>query len=105
MSDMSVAGFHDRQFKIQVKWDVPLLGGYRHTVLGRLGNAHVTPLLRPLVMGLHGTLRRARLDALWLHGYKHQVQLRAIPRRGGWVFRSWFAETRMHKTDAKRQDF
>ena len=78
MSDMSVEGFHDRQFKIQVKWDVPLLGGYRHTVLGRLGNAHVTPLLRPLVMGLHGTLRRARLDALWLHGYKHQVQLRAI---------------------------
>jgi len=78
MSDMSVEGFYDHQFKIQVKWDVPLLGGYRHTFLGRLGRAEVTPLLRPLVVGLRKTLKQARLDALWLHGYKHQVQLRAI---------------------------
>ena len=78
MSDMSVQGFHDPQFKTQVKWDVPLLGGYDHTVLGRLGGPKVTPLLRPLVVGLRDVLRRARLDALWLHGYKHQVQLRAI---------------------------
>ena len=78
MSDMSVQGFYDRQFKVQVKWDIPLLGGYRHTFLGRLGGADVTPLLRPVVVGLKSALKEARLDALWLHGYKHQVQLRAI---------------------------
>src|SRR5579862_2585436 len=78
MSDMSVEGFYDPQFKVQVKWDVPLLGGYQHTFLGRLGGAKVTQLLRPVVVGLQRTLERARLDALWLHGYKHQVQLRAI---------------------------
>lgn len=78
MSDMSVNGFADPQFKVQVKWDVPLLGGYRHVFLKRLGASTVTPLVRPLVVGLPSALRRARLDALWLHGYKHQVQLRAI---------------------------
>jgi glycosyltransferase involved in cell wall biosynthesis len=78
MSDMSVEGFYDAQFKTQVKWDVPLLGGYRYTFLRHVGGADVSPLLRPLVVGLQNTLQQARLDALWLHGYKHQVQLRAI---------------------------
>ena len=78
MSDMSVDGFYDPYFKVRVKWDVPLLGGYRHMFLNRVGNANVSQLLRPLVVGLRDTLQRARLDALWLHGYKHQVQLRAI---------------------------
>lgn len=78
MSDRGVSGFDDREFKVQVKWDVPLLGGYRHIFLKHLGGSAVSPLLRPLVVGLEAAFRGAKLDALWLHGYKHQVQLRAI---------------------------
>src|SRR5271165_1736826 len=33
MSDMSVEGFYDPHFKVRVKWDIPLLGGYRHAFL------------------------------------------------------------------------
>ena len=78
MSDMSVHGFDDPQFKVQVKWDVPLLGGYHHVFLKRIGGPTVSQLLRPFVRGLEPALERAQLDALWLHGYKHQAQLRAI---------------------------
>jgi glycosyltransferase involved in cell wall biosynthesis len=78
MSDMSVRGFEDPGFGVTVKWDVPLLGGYSHEFLHRIGNRRVTPLLRPLVVGLESALRRERLDALWVHGYKHQACLRAI---------------------------
>jgi len=77
-SDMGVREFDDPQFKVPVKWDVPLLDGYRHVFLKRLGGPAVTPLLRPLVVGLEAAFQRSQLDALWLHGYKHQVQLRAI---------------------------
>jgi glycosyltransferase involved in cell wall biosynthesis len=78
MSDMSVQGFEDPGFGVTVKWDVPLLGGYSHEFLPRIGDRKVTPLFRPFVVGLESVLRRERLDALWLHGYKHQACLRAI---------------------------
>lgn len=78
MSDMGVCGFDDREFQVLVKWDIPLLGGYRHVFLRHLGGSAASPLLRPFVVGLATALQRGQLDALWLHGYKHQVQLRAI---------------------------
>jgi glycosyltransferase involved in cell wall biosynthesis len=78
MSDMSVRGFKDPGFGVTVKWDIPLLGGYSYEFLHRIGNRKVTQLLRPFVVGLESTFRRERLDALWVHGYKHQASLRAI---------------------------
>jgi glycosyltransferase involved in cell wall biosynthesis len=78
MSDMSVRGFDDPGFGVRVKWDVPLLGGYKHEFLRKIGDSKVTPLLRPLVIGLEETFRKERLDALWVHGYKHQAAIRAL---------------------------
>lgn len=77
-SDMGARVFRDPQFNVDVKWDMPLLGGYRHVFLSHWGGAKVTPLLRPFTVGLKEALRSEHLDALWIHGYKHQVQLRAI---------------------------
>jgi glycosyltransferase involved in cell wall biosynthesis len=78
MSDMSVRKFDDPGFGVPVEWDVPLLDGYTHEFLPRLGGPKVTPLLRPFVLRLEDSFRKQKLDALWLHGYKHQANLRAI---------------------------
>jgi glycosyltransferase involved in cell wall biosynthesis len=55
-----------------VKWDVPLLGGYRHDFLPRVGSGNELSFWRPWTFGLRARLRRGRFDALWVHGYAHR---------------------------------
>ena len=78
LSDFSVRSYRDEGFGTAVQWDVPLLDGYPSHILPALGdNQRLTPL-RPFVYGLARSLRAGRFDALWLHGYAHQVNLRAL---------------------------
>lgn len=78
LSDFSVRGYKDEGFGTTVQWDVPLLEGYPSQVLPALGdNQRLTPL-RPFVYGLSRFLKAGRFDALWLHGYAHQANLRAL---------------------------
>jgi glycosyltransferase involved in cell wall biosynthesis len=85
LSDFSVRGYQDPGFNVAVEWDVPLLEGYASEVLPAWGdNQSLTPL-RPFVHGLSRRLRPERFDALWMHGYAHQANLRAMliaKRRG-----------------------
>ncbi|MEG9437293.1 glycosyltransferase family 4 protein [Edaphobacter sp. HDX4] len=73
-SDFSVKGYTDEGFGgIGVKWDIPLLEGYRHEFLPALrDNATVTPTT-PMNYGIARRLRGYRgapaFDALWVHGY------------------------------------
>src|SRR5438445_10698521 len=70
-SDFSVKGYKDEGFGgVGVKWDVPLLGGYRHEFLPVLrDNATVSPT-RPMNYGiasrLKGAAGQAAFDALWV---------------------------------------
>jgi len=78
LSDFSVKGYRDEGFGTTVQWDVPLLEGYPSEVLPALGdNQRLTPL-RPFVYGLARRLKAGRFDALWMHGYAHQANLRAM---------------------------
>lgn len=78
LSDFSVKSYQDEGFGTAVQWDVPLLDGYPSVVLPALGdNQRLTPL-RPFVYGLARHLKAGRFDALWLHGYAHQANLRAL---------------------------
>jgi glycosyltransferase involved in cell wall biosynthesis len=78
LSDFSVKAYQDEGFGTAVEWDVPLLEGYPFEVLPALGgNQRLTPL-RPFVYGLARHLRAGRFDALWVHGYAHQANLRAM---------------------------
>ena len=78
LSDFSLKSYRDEGFGTAVEWDVPLLDGYPSHILPALGdNQRLTPL-RPFVYGLARSLRAGRFDALWLHGYAHQVNLRAL---------------------------
>lgn len=78
LSDLSVRGYRDPGFGVDLRWDVPLLDGYRYEFLPALGRRDRLSFWRPLSYGLGRFLRAGRFDALWVHGYAHQVCWRAI---------------------------
>src|SRR6267378_1967628 len=77
-SDFSVRDYKDSGFGVSVKWDVPLLDGYRHEFLPRVGSGSGLSFWRPWTFGLRARLRRGRFDALWIHGYAHRGCLAGI---------------------------
>lgn len=81
-SDFSVRGYQDQGFGVDVKWDIPLLDGYKHVFLPRLrdGNdiSFATPLNYGLVSHLRGTASKPAFDALWVHGYATLNALQGI---------------------------
>jgi glycosyltransferase involved in cell wall biosynthesis len=73
-SDFSVHGYRDAGFGgVGVKWDVPLLEGYKHIFLPRLRDGNdvgfAMPINRGIAARLRGTAGEPAFDALWLHGY------------------------------------
>jgi glycosyltransferase involved in cell wall biosynthesis len=72
-SDFSVRDYADKGFGVEVKWDVPLLEGYRHEFLPALRDNSTVSVTSPLNFGiasrLRGTAGQPRFDALWVHGY------------------------------------
>jgi len=82
-SDFSVRGYKDVGFgSVGVKWDVALLGGYRHEFLPVVrDNATVTPttpINRGIFRRLKGTAAKPPFDALWVHGYASVNTLHGI---------------------------
>jgi glycosyltransferase involved in cell wall biosynthesis len=78
LSDHSLHGYLDSGFGVSVKWDVPLLDGYRHDFLPRVGSGSGLSFWRPWTFGLRARLRRGCFDALWVHGYAHRGCLAGI---------------------------
>jgi glycosyltransferase involved in cell wall biosynthesis len=74
-SDFSVRGYKDEGFGVGVKWDVPLLDGYRHEFLPALRDNATVGVASPLNYGILRRLRgdgnrsEAAFDVLWVHGY------------------------------------
>jgi len=72
-SDFSVRGYRDTGFGVGVKWDVPLLDGYRHEFLPKLRDNQTvgvaSPLNRGIVSRLRGRGGNPGFDVLWVHGY------------------------------------
>lgn len=78
-SSHSVSAYHDREFGVQVAWDVPLLDGYPHEFLCRDGKEPKASKYERL---LAAALDRLPADALWVHGWSHPLA------RAGWRFAS-----------------
>lgn len=83
-SDFSVKGYKDPGFGgVGVKWDVPLLEGYRHEFLPVIrDNARVTPTT-PMNYGIARRLKgndinETAFDALWVHGYANVNAMHGI---------------------------
>ncbi len=72
-SDFSVRGYKDAGFGVGVKWDVPLLDGYRHEFLPVIRDSANPGAMSPLNYGIFSRLRGSKeaagVDVLWLHGY------------------------------------
>jgi glycosyltransferase involved in cell wall biosynthesis len=75
-SDFSVRGYKDEGFGVGVKWDVPLLDGYRYEFLPALRDNATVTATTPLNYGIFSRLRGgggeskgAGFDVLWVHGY------------------------------------
>jgi len=81
-SDFSVRGYQDKGFGVDVKWDVPLLDGYRHQFLPVLRDNGTQTVTTPLNYGifraLRGTAAERPFDVLWVHGYSTVNALHAI---------------------------
>ena len=72
-SDFSVRGYQDDGFLVEVKWDLPLLEGYRHEFLPVLRDIGAQTITSPLNYGIYSRLRGRdglpTYDLLWVHGY------------------------------------
>ena len=81
-SDFSVKGYRDEGFGVEVKWDVPLLEGYRYEFLPVLRDTGTEGTFTPISHGLTARLRdregRPAFDVVWVHGYATVNQMHAI---------------------------
>ena len=77
-SDHSLREFHDAGFGTRIRWDVPLVEGYKHEFLPRWRDTDRLSFARPLNWGIFGRLRRGRFDAVWVFGYAQLFCLHAI---------------------------
>jgi glycosyltransferase involved in cell wall biosynthesis len=72
-SDFSVKGYKDDGFLVDVKWDLPLLDGYRYEFLPVLRDTGTQTFAAPLNYGflsrLAGYKGEPPFDLLWVHGY------------------------------------
>lgn len=69
-SDHSVNGYADEGFGgVQVKWDLPLLEGYRYEFLPIIRPSTETTFWAPINRGFYRALKNGDFDAIWLHGY------------------------------------
>jgi glycosyltransferase involved in cell wall biosynthesis len=75
-SDFSIRGYHDKDFGVDVKWDIPLVDGFRHEFLPALRDTGGEGIFSPVSRGI---LRRLRhFDVLWVHGYATVNQMHGI---------------------------
>jgi glycosyltransferase involved in cell wall biosynthesis len=81
-SDFSVRGYKDEGFGVDVKWDIPLLEGYRSEFLPALRDNRTEGTFSPISRGITHRLAQgaggAPFDAVWVHGYATVNQIHAI---------------------------
>jgi glycosyltransferase involved in cell wall biosynthesis len=63
--------YYDPTFQAEIKWDLPLLDGYRYRFLGNLYPRPVPPLGRFLNPGIVPALITGRYDAVFVWGYNY----------------------------------
>ena len=78
-SDWGLKPYRDDGFGQELKWNIPLLDGYRSEVLAnkspRPNLSHLGGLINP---GIVRRLRRGYFDALWVHGWARATDWLAV---------------------------
>ena len=72
-SDFSVRDYKDEGFGVGIKWDTPLLDGYRYEFLPHLRKTSGVSITSPMNHGIYTRLKGRNgvppFDVLWVHGY------------------------------------
>lgn len=77
-SDFSLREYADAGFGQTVKWDVPLIDGFRHEFLPGFWRHGQITAHKPFSWGFARRLGRARFDVLWVHGYARSANWAAM---------------------------
>jgi len=81
-SDFSVRKYKDEGFGVEVRWDVPLLEGYKSEFLkpwrDKGGVSATTPISRGVMRRLQNADGSPAFDAVWVHGYASVNALQTI---------------------------
>ena len=78
-SRVGLNGTRDREFGVELSWDVPLLDGYPYRFLRNCGRNPTTGAFGGLAWsGLTGELRRGRFDAVLVPAYRSHFYLQAF---------------------------
>jgi glycosyltransferase involved in cell wall biosynthesis len=78
-SSQGAEEYQDTDFGVSVKWDVPLLEGYKSTFLSNLRRGKSVGGFFSLInSGIIRELRRGKYDALWVHGHGYATYVLAI---------------------------
>jgi glycosyltransferase involved in cell wall biosynthesis len=81
-SDFSLRGYKDTGFGVEVKWDVPLLDGYKSEFLPRLRDKGTHNFFDTVNYGLRARLAGRNgvppFDLLWIHGYSSATAQQAM---------------------------
>lgn len=77
LSDLSTRNYFDSGFGARIQWDVPLLDGYDYEFLPAVGRTDRLNFWVPFSWGLRQAIRQG-FDAVWIHGYAHQANLRTV---------------------------
>ena|SRR5579862_1193695 len=69
-TDYTAKEYVDKEFgDVRIKWDVPLLEGYKYEVFPTIRSSSELTFSSPINHGFYRALRKGKFDALWLHGY------------------------------------
>ncbi len=70
-SDATVRDFHDAEFGRSVRWETPLLDGYRSRILPSATRTPATSSSARVNVDVVREIARQRYDVVWAHGYAH----------------------------------
>lgn len=71
-SDVGVKDSHiDQGFGVEVKWDIPLLDGYKYKFLHNLSKRDISSFFGLINPSICNEIRLNYFDAIWVHGYAH----------------------------------
>ena len=78
ISSMSIGKYVDKGFNTSVKWDIPLLGGYKGYFLDKVQTTFRVPRIFKVQINLWMFLKKNKYEVLWIHGWGNLTCLAAI---------------------------
>lgn len=78
-SDFSLNEYQDIEFGQKVKWDIPLVEGYKHYFLDCWGSDRKYGFFQqPVARNIFKELNKGKFDAVWVHGWSWLCSIQVV---------------------------